>query len=47
LIETAKANNIEPYAYLVEILNRLPYADSVEKLEELLPWNFNRLMLKK
>ena len=37
--ETAKANDIEPYAYLVDVLTRLPYADTVEKLEELLPWN--------
>jgi len=46
-IETAKANNIEPYAYLVEVLTRLPYADTVEKLEELLPWNFKNSELKK
>ncbi|MCU7939626.1 MAG: transposase domain-containing protein [gamma proteobacterium symbiont of Bathyaustriella thionipta] len=36
-IETAKANDIEPYAYLVDVLTQLPYADTVEKLEELLP----------
>ncbi len=41
-IETAKANDIEPYAYLVDVLTRLPYADTVEKLEELLPWNFKK-----
>ena len=40
LIETAKANHIEPYAYLVHVLTKLPYAESVEDLEELLPWNF-------
>jgi len=39
LIETAKANGIEPYAYLRHIFKELPYADSVEKLEALLPWN--------
>jgi hypothetical protein len=42
LIETAKANGLEPYAYLVDVLTRLPYADTVEKLEELLPWNFKK-----
>ena len=38
LIETAKANGIEPYAYLRHIFKALPYADSVEKIEALLPW---------
>ena len=40
LIETAKANHLEPYAYLFHVLNELPYADTVEKIEALLPWNF-------
>jgi len=39
LIETAKANEIEPYAYLRHIFKALPYADTVEKIEALLPWN--------
>ena len=39
LIETAKANGIEPYSYLHHLFKVLPYADSVEKLEALLPWN--------
>ncbi len=39
LIETAKANGIEPYAYLYHIFKALPYADTVEKVEALLPWN--------
>ena len=42
LIETAKVNNLEPYSYLVYVLNKLPYADTVEKLEALLPWNFKK-----
>ena len=46
-IETAKANDIEPYAYLVDVLTRLPYADTVEKLEELLPWSFKKSELEK
>ena len=46
-IETAKANGIEPYAYLVDVLTRLPYADTVEELEVLLPWNFKKLELEK
>ena len=39
LIETAKANGLEPYAYLTQVLKALPYADTVEKIEALLPWN--------
>jgi len=39
LIETAKANGIEPYGYLYHIFKALPYADTVEKIEALLPWN--------
>jgi transposase len=39
LIETAKANGLEPNAYLSQVLKALPYADTVEKIEALLPWN--------
>ena len=38
LIESAKANGLEPFDYLSHILKELPYADTVEKLEQLLPW---------
>lgn len=37
LIETAKANGIEPYAYLRSIFTDLPRATSVEQIEVLLP----------
>jgi hypothetical protein len=39
LIESAKANGIEPYAYLQHVLTHIAAADSVEKLDALLPWN--------
>jgi hypothetical protein len=39
LIETAKANGLEPYAYLSYVLQHIAAADTVEKLEALLPWN--------
>jgi transposase len=39
LIETAKANGLEPYAYLREVFARLPSASSDEELRALLPWN--------
>ena len=37
LIETAKANGIEPYAYLKTVFCELPQAESVEDIEALLP----------
>jgi len=42
LIETAKANGLEPYDYLKQVLTALPYADTVDKIEALLPWNINK-----
>jgi hypothetical protein len=45
IIETAKANNIEPYAYLVHVLNKIPYANTVEEIEMLLPWNYKKSLL--
>jgi transposase len=37
LIEMAKANGIEPYAYLRTVFTELPQATSVEAIEALLP----------
>ena len=37
LIETAKANGIEPNAYLRTVFIELPNATSVEEIEALLP----------
>lgn len=41
LIETAKANDLEPYAYLKHVFTALPKASCVEEIEALLPWNIN------
>lgn len=38
LLETAKANGLEPYAYLRRVYTELPRAQSVEAIEALLPW---------
>jgi len=38
LIETAKANGLEPYAYLRQVYTELPKAQSVADIEALLPW---------
>ncbi|HEH9402294.1 TPA: IS66 family transposase [Aeromonas sobria] len=39
LIETAKANGLEPSAYINYVLERIGSSDTLEKLEALLPWN--------
>ena len=39
LIETAKANSLEPSAYIQHVLAHIAEADTLEKLERLLPWN--------
>jgi len=41
LIETAKANGLNPYDYLKTVFKELPNAQSVEAIETLLPWNVN------
>ncbi len=42
LIETAKANGLEPYAYLARVFADLPAAIAAQDdkaIEKLLPWN--------
>jgi len=39
LIETAKANSIDPQGYIKHILDHIGEAETLEKLEALLPWN--------
>lgn len=39
LVETAKANHIEPSVYLKEVFTRLPVVSCEEDIEALLPWN--------
>lgn len=41
LVETAKANGLEPHAYLSHVFERLPHAKGLEDFEALLPWNAN------
>jgi hypothetical protein len=40
IVETAKANGVEPHAYLSLLFAQLPYANTVGDFEALLPWNF-------
>lgn len=39
LVETAKANGVEPYVYLKHVIGNIANAETVEDLEALLPWN--------
>ena len=41
LIATAKANGIEPYAYLRHVFTELPKAQCVEDIEALLPFRLD------
>ncbi len=38
LTETAKLNDVEPYAYLADVLQRMLDGHPVSRLDELLPW---------
>ena len=46
LIETAKANDLEPYHYLRYLFERLPVADTTEDYKSLLPQNLSPEQLK-
>ena len=43
LIETAKVNGLEPYAYLNHVLQALPVVESQKNWHSLLPWNLSSL----
>jgi len=47
MIETAKANNLDPFHFMYRLFERLPHADTDEKLEKLLPWNITDVPLYK
>jgi hypothetical protein len=40
IIETCKMNSVEPYAYLHDVLQRMVDGFPVNRLDELLPWNW-------
>ncbi|HTR08963.1 MAG TPA: transposase domain-containing protein, partial [Paraburkholderia sp.] len=38
LVETCKANGIDPYSYLTWLFERLPLAKTADDYEALMPW---------
>ena len=40
LVESAKLNRVEPYAYLADVLQRMIDGHPASRLDELLPWNW-------
>ena len=38
LVETCKLNDVEPYAYLTDVLTRMVDGHPINRLDELLPW---------
>lgn len=45
LVETAKANGLEPYTWLRRVMRSLPMAKTVDEVEALLPWNLHNMDL--
>lgn len=41
LIETAKLNAVEPYAYLKDVLERMANGHPMSRIDDLLPWNWS------
>jgi hypothetical protein len=37
---TAKLNDVEPFAYLKDVLERMSNGHPMSKLDDLLPWNW-------
>ena len=42
LVETCKANGIDPYVYLVSLFRKLPAAKTADDFEALLPWRLTQ-----
>ena len=41
LLETAKLNGLEPYAYLKDVLERMTNGHPMSQIDQLLPWNWS------
>jgi transposase len=40
VLETAKLNGLDPQAYLADVINRIAGSHPINRLGELLPWNW-------
>ena len=40
VVATAKLNDVEPFAYLKDILERMSNGHPMSRLDDLLPWNW-------
>ena len=43
ILDTAKLNDVEPFAYLKDVLERLSDGYPMSRLDDLLPWNWTQL----
>jgi transposase len=46
LITTAKLNDAEPFAYLTDILERMANGHPMSQIDDLLPWNWRKTLVK-
>jgi transposase len=46
VLETAKLNGLDPEAYLANVIDRMAKGHPINRLRELLPWNWNRKAVK-
>ena len=44
LVQTARANGVDPGLWLTQVLREIPAAKTVEDFEALLPWNLHGFM---
>jgi transposase len=46
VLETAKLNGLDPEAYLADVIDRMAKGHPINRLGELLPWNWTRQAAK-
>lgn len=46
VLESAKLNGLDPEAYLADVIDRMAKGHPINRLAELLPWNWNRQAAK-
>ncbi len=42
MLQSAKLNGLDPEAYLTDVIDRLEKGHPINRLRELLPWNWNK-----